>query len=132
MARISGRRGVIYFDIAGGGSASPLPFVAKWSINFTTDKTDVTSMGDGNKIYVSGLPDASGDWSGWFDDATAQSYTAATDGVARNFYLYPSSSKTTQYFFGTILADASFQSDVSGAVQMSAKWNAASTVAKVG
>lgn len=132
MSRISGRRGVIYFDVAGGGSASALPFVAKWSLNENTDKTDVTSMGDSNKVYVSGLPDASGDWSGWYDDASAQSYTAATDGVARNFYLYPSSGKTTQYWFGTILADFSMQSDVSGAVQMSCKWNAASSIQKVG
>lgn len=132
MARISGRRGVVYLDLAGGGNASPLNFVAKWSINFNTDKTDVTSMGDSNKIYVSGLPDASGDFSGWYDDATVQTYTAATDGVARKFYLYPNSGTTTQYFFGTILADFTSQSDVSGAVQMSSKWNAASTIAKVG
>jgi hypothetical protein len=132
VARISGRRGVIYMDIAGGGAASALPFFAKWSIKFGTDKTDVTAMSDLNKIYVSGLPDASGDFSGFYDDATAQTYTAATDGVARAFYLYPSTAKATQYFFGTVLVDFSVNGDVGGAVEVSASWNAASTIAKVG
>ena len=47
-------------------------------------------MGDQNLIRVAGLPDASGDFSGFYDTVTAQTYTAATDGLPRNFYLYPS------------------------------------------
>ena len=64
MARIAGRNGRVYIDVAGGGNASPLPFVAKWTLNAVTDKTDVTAMGDGSKVYVAGLPDASGSFSG--------------------------------------------------------------------
>lgn len=122
-------------DLTGSAVATPLPFFADWSINFTVDKFEVTAMGDSNKVYVSGLPDASGDFSGFYDDATVQTYTAATDGIARKFYLYPNttgSPGTGQYFFGTILPDFSVNGGVGGAVQVKASWSAATAITKVG
>lgn len=133
MARIAGRRGRVYLGIASDTAvATPLPFIASWSINFATDKLDVTAMGDDNKVYVSGLPDASGDFAGFYDDATAQTYTAAVDGLARRFYLYPSTLSTGTYFFGTILPDFSINGAVDGSVAISASWAAATQIAKVG
>jgi len=132
MARLHGRNGRVYIALTSGGTATPLTFVAKWAINFKTDKAKVTAMGDSNHVYVAGLPDASGSFSGWYDDTTAQTYTAATDGVARAFYLYPTISSTSQYFWGTVLPDFSVESDVDGAIGMSGDWSAASTIAKVG
>lgn len=132
MARIAGRNGRVYLAIASGGTAAPLPFVSDWSISFATAKLDVTAMGDANMVYVSGLPDASGDLSFFYDDSTAQTYTAAVDGIERKFYLYPSTLTPTQYFFGTVLIDFNLSSSVSGPAQGTASWNAASTIAKVG
>lgn len=133
MSRIHGRNGRIYMGLASDTAvATPLPFFANWSMNFTTDKVDVTALGDTNKVYVAGLPDASGDFSGFYDDATVQTYTAAVDGLARKFYLYPSILNTAQYFFGTVLPDFKVNAGVSGAVEVSASWNAASTITKVG
>lgn len=132
MARIAGRRGRVYIGIASGAAASPLPFVATWAINFATDKFEVTTLDDTTKVYVSGLPDSSGTFSGFYDDATAQTFTAATDGLARSFYLYPSLASATTYFFGTVLPDFSLDGDVGGAVKMSASWAAATPLAKVG
>ena len=131
IGRYHGRNGRVYFDIAGGGSAAPLNFIATWSINFTTEKVDVTAMGDANRTYVAGLPDAAGEFSGFQDDATMQTYTAAVDGIARKLYVYPNTLDTSKYFFGTVLADFSVNSGVSGAGQVSSSWNAASTVARV-
>ena len=131
MGRYHGRNGRVYLDVTGAGSAAPLPFMATWSINFTTDKVEVTAMGDTNKVYVAGLPDASGEFGGFHDDATMQTYTAAVDGIARKFYLYPSTLDTSKYFFGTILPDFSVNSGVSGAAEVSSSWNAASTIARV-
>ena len=132
MARLAGRNGRVYIALTSGGTATPLNFVAKWSVNFKTNKIDVTAMGDTNHVYVNGLPDASGSFSGWYDDGTVQTYTAATDGVARAFYLYPSISNTGQYFWGTVLPDFNIESDVDGAIGMSADFAAASAIAKVG
>lgn len=133
MSRIHGRRGRIYLGLASDtATAEPLPFFASWSINFSTDKVDVTAFGDNNKVYVAGLPDASGQFAGFYDDATVQTYTAATDGLARKFYLYPSTLTNTQYFWGTILPDFSVDGAVADAVKVSASWNAASAIVKQG
>jgi hypothetical protein len=131
MARIHGRNGRVYLALASGGTAEPVAFLTSWTIKAATDKVDVTAFGDSNKIYVAGLPDASGDFSGFYDDATVQTYTAAADGIARAFYLYPST-LTSQYWWGTILPDFEADGSVSGAVALKATWNAASTIAKVG
>lgn len=133
MARKHGRRGRIYMGIASDTAvATPLPFFASWSINFVTEKAEVTAFGDNNKTYVAGLPDASGEFSGFFDDTTNQTYDAAIDGLPRKFYLYPDISLPAQYFWGTILPDFSVNAAVGDAVQVSASWNAASGIAKVG
>jgi hypothetical protein len=122
----------VYLALASGGTAEPVADLTSWSINFSTDKVDVTCFGDGNKVYVAGLPDASGDFAGFYDDATVQTYTAAVDGVARKFYLYPNTLTSGQYWWGTVLPDFSGSGAVSGAVEIKASWNAASAIAKVG
>ena len=131
MARLAGRSGRLYVSITSGGTAEPISYLNQWSINFATDNIDVTAMGDTHKVYVSGLPDCSGSYAGFYDDATAQTYTAAVDGVARKFYLYPNAA-TASYWFGTALFDFSLSSDVSGAPSISGDFAAASPVAKVG
>jgi len=132
MSRLAGRNAAVYLGLASGGTATPVAFQASWSINFTTNKIDVTAFGDTTKIYVAGLPDASGQFAGWYDDATVQTYTAATDGVARKFYLYPTTSNTAQYFFGTVFPDMTVETAVDGAISVSASWAAGSPIVKVG
>ena len=133
MSRFHGRNGRVYMGIASDtAAAEPVPYLADYDINFTTDKIEVTAMGDTTKIYVAGLPDSQGTFSGFMDDATAQTYTAATDGLARRFYLYPNLLSPTKYFFGTIFPDYSISGGVGGAVTLSSSWNAASSIFKVG
>jgi hypothetical protein len=131
MARIAGRNGRLYASITSGGVAEPIAFLNNWSVSFATDSMDVTSFGDTGKVYVAGLPDASGSYSGFFDTETEQFYTAATDGVARKFYLYPTTASTTKYWFGTGLFDFNVDGTVDGPVTINGDWNAASPVAKV-
>lgn len=135
MSRIHGRNGIVYLGVNPSDLATPMAFLSDWSINFTVAKVDVTCMGDQNLIWVAGLPDASGDFSGFFDTATAQTYVAAQDGLPRNFYLYPSTLGTQganpgQYFFGQILPDYSLAGGVSAAVSLKSTWNAASRISR--
>ena len=131
MARIAGRNGRLYANITSGGTAEPIAFLNNWSLSFTTDNIEVTAFGDSHKTYVSSLPDVSGSFAGFYDDATAQTYTAATDGVARKFYLYPDNTSTGKYWFGTAFFDFSVSADVGGAVQVSGDFAAASVVARL-
>lgn len=132
MSRLHGRNGILYMNLTSGGTAEPVAFLSQWSIDFSVDNVDVTAFGDTNKVYVAGLPDCSGSYSGFYDDATVQMYTAAQDGVARKFYLYPTTGATGKYWFGTALFDFSVSSGVSDSVSISGNFNAASAVTKVG
>ena len=132
MSRIHGRNGILYAGIASGAAASPVAYLSDWTVNFTVDKVEVTAMGDKTKTYVAGLPDAQGDFSGWYDDATSQTYIAATDGVARNFYLYPNTNNTLNYFFGTFFPDFSVAGGVGAAVSIKGTWAAGSYVQRYG
>ena len=129
MVRRHGRNGQVYLGLTSVALASPLPFQASWSINMNVDKQDVTAFGDGNKVYVAGLPDASGDFGGFMDDATSQTYIAAVDGLARNFYLYPDATNSPNvYWFGTVLPDFSADGAIAGPVNFKSTWNAASRI----
>lgn len=132
MGRLHGRSGRLYVGLASPtADAEPVTHLNQWSISFSTENVEVTAFGDGNRVYVSGLPDASGAFSGFYDDATAQLYTAATDGDGRKFYLYPTTDDTGEYFFGTAIFDFNVSARVDGAVEVNGDWNASDVVDKV-
>lgn len=131
MTRFHGRNAAIYLGQTTNAAASPLMFQSAWTLNKTVQKVDVTAFGDANHIYVAGLPDSSGDFSGFMDDATSQTYLATVDGLPRNFYLYPNiTSDPYFYFFGQVLADMSSDGGVSSAVTVKSAWNAASKITR--
>lgn len=127
MARYPGKNGVVYMSTSGSGTASLVTALTEWTLDMPTDKIEVTAFGDTNKQYVVGLPDVSGTLAGWFDDTSDQLYDASrsTDGV--KMYLYPSSSVTTKYWYGTAFVDFSITTGVSDAVAISGSFQAAGT-----
>lgn len=129
MARTHGRNGRLYTAIASGGTAEPIAYLTNWSIDLSTDKVEVTAFGDANRVYVAGLPDAQGSFSGFYDTATEQLYTAAVDGVARKFYLYPNT-EDGDYFSGEAIFDFSISTPVDGAVSVSGSFAATTDVTK--
>lgn len=137
MARLHGRTGRLYADFssAGGGSATPVAALKSWEINATSDRVDVTAMGDENKQYLQGLPDAQGSFSGFYDDDANTAYSAARDissNAARTFYLYPTTNNTLKYWYGTGYFDVTVTGDVGAAIETSGSWAAASNVTPVG
>lgn len=132
MSRLHGRNGRVYMALTSGGTAEPVAYLNAWTLNFPTEKSDASAFGDDNKVYTSGMPDASGTFAGWYDDASVQTYQAARDGVARKFYLYPTNANTGQYWFGTILPDFQAEGSIGETIKVQAAWNAASSIAKVG
>jgi hypothetical protein len=134
MVRHHGRAGRLYVGITGtNASAESVAFLNKWQITFETDDVDVTAFGDANKTYVSGLPDVGGTFSGFFDDATQQLYTAAQDGASRRFYLYPDATNNAgTYWWGTATFDFAAEGGVADAVSVSGNFKAASAVSRIG
>ena len=128
MARVGGRFGRLYLGTTTAALASSVPFIGNWSLAAATDKIDVTAMGDVNKVVVPGLPDASGEIGGFFDDTSNTLYTAAIDGLDRAMYLYATSNNTANYWYGRVFIDASFSAAVDGAVEMTGTWAASGAI----
>jgi hypothetical protein len=131
-APITGRKGRLYVDTSAGGTgnAKPIANLNSWSINQTTDRTETTSFGDVTKTYVAGLRDAQGDFSGFWD--TDGELYNTTDGNPRKFYLYETTDNTGKYWYGTGTFDITTSAQVSGAVEVSGSWAAATSVVRVG
>lgn len=133
MARIAGRNARVYVAIASGGTAEPITFIKSFTFNRKTDRYDATSFGDDNKVTVQGLPDASGDANGFYDTATAQFYTAASDGLARKTYFYEDITLAgSHYWFTTAFWDMSGDFPVDNVETISASWASATSFVRVG
>lgn len=131
MPRRHGKDGRLYVALTSGGTAEPVAFLNSWTINFTTDKEDVTAFGDTNKVKVAGLPDATGSYAGFWDSEAADLYTAATDGVARKFYLYPSRRlDQADFWSGEAYFDYSASASATGSVDVSGSFEASTDVTR--
>lgn len=121
--KYSGRNGTIYLGT--GGAAYAMAQVKEWSLEKSTDKIEVTCMGDANKTYVMGLPDLKGSFSGYWDAADDQLFTAAEATSAVNMYIYPNSGTATKYWYGTAFVDASVKGSATTAVEINGSFVAA-------
>ena len=131
MARQHSRNTALYVSIDGVGAASPVVGIDSVTMDFSTDKAEVSGFGDANKSYVAGLPDTKGTYSGSYDNAADQLFTASLDGVARNFYLYMNrSTPTVNYFYGTALFDHSIDAKIGDAQKISGTITAAGGIYK--
>lgn len=133
MARIAGRNARLYLAIASNGTAEPIASIGKFTLSGATERFDATAFGDTTKVYVSGLPDSSGSFSGIYDTTVNATFAAAQDGVARKWYFYGDTiGAVTQYFFGTGFFDFSTDFDVAGLAGVSGNFSAATPTSKVG
>lgn len=114
MARYHGKSAVVYASTTGAGAATTTTSLSGWTLDLSTDKSEVTAFGDPNKTYVQGLKDVKGTLTGFLDDAGLSLFTGAdsVDGV--KLYLYPSSASPTVYWYGPAWLDASISVPVSG------------------
>lgn len=120
MARYHGKKGVIYISISSTAVAVAGVALNSWSLNMPTDKVEVTAFGDANKRYVQGLPDATGQIAGWWDDTSDSLYDAARSADGVNLYLYPSSDATSKYWYGPAWVDFSIDTGHDKGVSISA------------
>jgi hypothetical protein len=126
MAKYHGQKGRVYLSTTGAGTAVQAVALTSWSLNLPTDRVEVTSFEDTNKVYVQGKKDISGDFSGFWDEADDALFDAADSTTAVKIYLYPSADAPTRYFYGTAWVDASIEVGVDAAVSISGSFAAAS------
>lgn len=119
MARYHGKKGVLYLSTTGAGTASAVVGISSWSLDMSTDKVDVTALGDSNKTYVQGLKDLQGSFEGFWDDTESKPFTGADSASGVKLYLYPSSDAPTKYWYGPAWLDVSLDTGVTDAVGIS-------------
>lgn len=119
MALYHGKKGRVMMSTTGSGAATTMIKMTSWSLNMATDRVEVTSFGDTNKVYVQGLRDITGDLSGYFDDTSDQLYDASASADGVKLYLYPSEDVLTKYFYGPAWVDFNITTGVSEAVAIS-------------
>jgi hypothetical protein len=124
LARYHGRSGRLYAAISGAGTAVPVASLTNWTLNAATDRVEVTAFGDSNKVYVQGLQDVTGDFSGFWDDTETTLSQAARSADGTKLYLYPSTNAASKYAYGPAWVDVSWDVGVGGAVAISGSFAA--------
>ena len=130
--RFHARSGILYVSPTNGAAAVHVSNISEFSMDSKSDRVEVTAMTDTTKTYVQGLPDSSGSFSGFRQSGAKQLLSAASDGMARNWYFYEDASTSSAYFFGTAFFDFSSTWSVSDAAKMSGTWAAATPTYTVG
>jgi hypothetical protein len=120
--RLHGRNGLVYLSVHSGDAASPLTYLSSWAISFTHDTFDASTITDPQHRYIAGMPDVAGTFTGFLDDATSQTYIAATDGLPRNMYIYPNSRDMGQFFAGMVLPDLAVTGGEGAPVAITVNW----------
>ena len=127
--RLHGKNGAIYLNAAkGDGGAVKVLVKNEWSLSLARDYVDATCFGDGNKVYLVGLKDISGTFSGLLD-VSGDELVNATDQDAIPCYLYADDRTGFEVLIarGLGLFDATITAANNDAIKMTGNFRAADT-----
>jgi hypothetical protein len=130
----AGRNGLVKYDPtgAGGATAVALLSIKGWQLSLATEQINVTCFQDQNKVYIPGMRDVSGTFTGFWnsEDLTVIEATQAT--TPGLLVLIPDSTDldggtpaAAFAFEGKAYLDAEINTDVEGAPELSGKFMAA-------
>jgi hypothetical protein len=123
--RIAGDRGQIKMDPAGGTAVVTVASLNKWSLSLAKEYYKTTAFGDSNQVYVPGLPDISGNLSGFWDTTDRSLFTVALGSVAPFLNLIPNTLAPSYLFKGLAWLDCNIDVGQGGAVTINGQFKAA-------
>ncbi len=133
MAVHHGRFGRMFLSTTAGGVAIAVAKLNNWTLDESVDTAEVSSFGDSNKIYVQGLKDAKGAFSGFWDDTDTTIWVAVDSTAALKMYLYPDfTASPGSYWYGYAWISASIETPIGGPVAIKGSWVAGSVITKIG
>ena len=101
MANIHGKDAVVYLGDGASGNAIEISEQNTYSIEHDFDLATTTELGDSWDTAVKGVMKWSGSVEGNFNTTSSQLWSAATGSSTSKFYIYPTRSVTTRYYYGT-------------------------------
>jgi hypothetical protein len=122
--RLHGKNGAIYINGGkpggGFGSGTKVAVKTEWTLNLNRDFVDVTSFGDHNKVYLVGLKDISGTYTGNLDLSGDVGVNAA-DLDSIPIYLYADDRDGSEFLvaYGPGFLDASITASNTDALKSS-------------
>jgi hypothetical protein len=125
MARYHGKDAVVYMSVNEAGDASEVKGMNSWDLDMSTDTVDVTAFGDKNKVFVQGLPNLSGTFSGFWDDTEDKIRQARKSATPVKLYLYQSRNAASKYHYGKAWIGAAQTAGVGDAVTQTVNFTAA-------
>jgi hypothetical protein len=128
---LSGRDGQVLWTPP-ATTQTPTPVEAEiislnsWKASFATDYEEVTAFGDKNKVYIPGLPDISGTFSGFWNSAELAMFQAVRATAPGTLKLVPNKNEATFYWKGGAYLDASIDASLN-APKVTGNFRAASS-----
>jgi hypothetical protein len=123
--RLSGDRGQIKIDPAGGAALVTVASVSKWSLNMAKDYYNVTAFGDANKVWSPGLADISGNLEAFGDMTDKTLFNVALGTTAATLALYVNTLLPTHYWKGLAWLDSAIDVGQGGAITVKSNFKAA-------
>jgi hypothetical protein len=131
MSRLHGKSGRILMSTTGSGAVSAIT-QSQWELDMGQDQAEVTSFGDGNKTYVTGLKDLKGTFSGFLETAEETIFQAADSADGAKLYLYPDASNhPSKYWYGTANISGQISVSATGAIATSGSFSARGTWTRI-
>jgi hypothetical protein len=100
MAIKSGRYGKVSWDPTGGTNLVQIVSINAWTGSFKTDYEDVTCFGDTNKVYIPGLMNIEGTFSGFWNSAELALFRAAMSPTPGMLQLMPNTTEPAFFWQG--------------------------------
>jgi hypothetical protein len=106
MSIKTGRYGKVAWDPAGGTALVQIISINTWKASFKTDFEDVSCFGDTNRVYIPGLMDVGGDFSGFWNAAELALFKAAMSPTPGTLQLSPNVTEAAFFWQGPAYMDA--------------------------
>ena len=100
MAIKTGRYGKVSWDPLGGSALVQIISINTWKGSFKNDYEDVSCFGDTNKVYIPGLMNIEGTFSGFWNSAELALFKAAMQPTPGTLQLMPNTTEPSFYWQG--------------------------------
>jgi hypothetical protein len=126
MAIKTGRYGKVSWDPLGGAALVQIISINTWTGSFKNEYEDVSCFGDTNRVYIPGLMNIEGNFSGFWNSSELALFKAAMQPTPGMLQLMPNTTEPTYFWQGLAYMGADIDCSLS-APKVSAEFKAAAS-----